>query len=76
MAEETVTRDKVIDLAKSMAQEKLATWYEYGLFLQTRSLSGAVKKDAEAQLRQEVAHWEAASDEDWLNMEDRLSQAD
>jgi kynureninase len=74
MGEETVTRDKVIDLAKTMPQEKLPSWYEYGLFLQTRSLGPAVQEDAEKLLRQEVADWEAASDEDWLNMEKRLSQ--
>lgn len=37
MATRTLEREKVIELAKTMPAEKLASWYEYGLFIQSRS---------------------------------------
>jgi hypothetical protein len=65
MTERTVEREKVIELAKTMPLEKLASWYEYGLFIQSCA-------ELDDDLRQEFAHWEAASDEDWLKMEEKI----
>jgi hypothetical protein len=44
-----VEREKVIELAKTMPLEKLASWYEYGLFIQARA-------EADDDLRQEFAN--------------------
>ncbi|MBX3050637.1 MAG: hypothetical protein KF753_04125 [Caldilineaceae bacterium] len=77
MIENVVTRERVIELAQRMPSEKLLRWYEYGLFIQASSLTTtateAVDED-EAKLWQEFADWEAASDEDWLKMEDNLGE--
>lgn len=67
MTERTVEREKVIELAKKMPLEKLTSWYEYGLFIQSR-----VELDDD--LRQEFAQWEAVSDEDWLLMEEKIER--
>jgi hypothetical protein len=67
MTERTVEREKVIELAKKMPLEKLTSWYEYGLFIQSR-----VELDDD--LRQEFAQWEAASDEDWLLIEEKIER--
>lgn len=77
MIENVVTRERIIELAQSMPSEKLLRWYEYGLFIQKSSLTTspaeAVHED-EAGLWQEFADWEAASDEDWLKLEDSLGE--
>lgn len=74
---ETVTREKVIELAKMMPPEKLVRWYEFGLFIQSHPLIlpavGAAEGD-ESLLKEEFAIWEAASDEDWLKLEDMMAQ--
>lgn len=62
MAVRTIEREKVIELAKTMPLEKLISWYEYGLFIQTR-----VELDDD--LNRELAQWEQASDDDWLEMQ-------
>jgi hypothetical protein len=67
MIERTVEREKVIELAKKMPLEKLTSWYEYGLFIQSR-----VELDDD--LRQEFAQWEATNDEDWLMMEEKIER--
>ncbi|MEW5985848.1 MAG: hypothetical protein AB1791_04365 [Chloroflexota bacterium] len=59
-----------------MPLEKLASWYEFGLFIQWRPLILTAPEATLAdqlQLKQECATWEAASDEDWLKLEDSLS---
>ena len=68
MQKEPVSREEVIELAKKMAPEKLARWYELGLFIESRP-TAAVDNE---QLMQEIAAWEAASDEDWAKFESRL----
>ena len=68
MQKEAVSREEVIELAKKMAPEKLARWYELGLFIESRS-TAAVDN---AQLMEEIAAWEAASDEDWAKLESSL----
>ncbi len=65
MKERAIERDKVIELAKNMPLEKLESWYEYGLFIQSRT-----KMDKN--LQQEFLQWEAASDEDWFMMEEKI----
>lgn len=75
--ENVVTRERVIELAQNMPSEKLLRWYEYGLFIQASPLTipatEAVNED-EAGLWQEFADWEAASDEDWLKLENSLGE--
>lgn len=77
MIENVVTRERVIELAQSMPSEKLLRWYEYGLFIQTSPLTTSATEavdEEEAGLWQEFADWEAASDEDWLKLEDTLRE--
>ena len=77
MALQTVTRTQVIELAKTMPTSKLVSWYEYGLFIQSRPrmvLSEEAKEQEDAELMEEFAMWEAASDEDWLAFEDMLAE--
>jgi len=57
---------------RKMPIEKLVNWYEYGLFIQahpTFTLMQDRATEAELQLLDELAAWEAASDEDWLKLE-------
>lgn len=68
MQKEPVTPEEVNELAKKMAPEKLARWYELGLFIESSSI-GAVDN---TQLMEEISSWEAASDEDWAKLESRL----
>lgn len=75
MGSETVTRDEVIQLARTMPPEVLGKWYEFGLFLRSHPEAAATQK-AETRLREEFASWEAASDEVWLRMENGLAQAE
>lgn len=68
MQTQIVTREEVINLVNQMPLEKLASWYEYGLFIQSQPLRVAPPNAAdeeEAELQGEFAAWEAASDEDW-----------
>lgn len=77
MKTQTVTREQVVALAKKMPGEKLARWYEYGLFIQSRPLlTPAVNVSAETDvdLTEEIDAWEAASDEDWLKIEQMISE--
>lgn len=65
-------------LAMSMPPEKLFGWYEYGLLLQRYPIftSAVEAKDKrEAELQAELAAWEAASDEDWLKLEQQVQEA-
>ena len=74
---QTVTRTQVIELAKIMPMSKLASWYEYGLFIQSRPrmvVSPEAKEDEDAELMEEFAMWEAASDEDWLAFQEMLAE--
>lgn len=69
----TITREQIIALAETLPAEKLESWYEYGLFIKARhsqSVSG------EADLQNEIAAWEAASDEDLLNFERDISESE
>ncbi len=61
-----ITDEKVLALAKELNEEKLADWYEFGIFLKERS-----KRN---ELAEEFAEWEAASDEDWLKFENELAE--
>jgi len=75
MQTERITRDHVIELIMKMPLDKLAAWYEYGLFIQSRPRQLKVKEaDNEISLTEEIAQWEDASDEDWLNFESRLEE--
>jgi len=65
-------REQVIALAKQMPIEKLASWYEYGLFIQSRYqniLSDKTIQNDESTLMDEIQQWETASDEDALVFE-------
>lgn len=78
MKTQTITREQVVALAMSMPSEKLASWYEYGLFIQSYpSFMPALQvvDEAEADLQAELAAWEAASDEDWLAFEQQMQEA-
>jgi hypothetical protein len=75
---ERVTREQVMSLVRAMPPEKLARWYEYGLFLQSHPLfmpELASFEENNAELQSELAAWEAASDEDWAAFEQRLIEA-
>jgi hypothetical protein len=75
---ERVTREQVISLVRSMPPEKLARWYEYGLFLQSQPIfmpELASSEENNAELQSELSAWEAASDEDWAAFEQRLIEA-
>ena len=61
-----ITRQQVIELAKTMPFEKLANWYEYGIFIQSKS---AAKLSDDSELAEEFKEWEAASNEDHLRIE-------
>lgn len=71
-----VTRERVIELAHTMPPEKLLRWYEYGLFVQASPLTipATETDDDESELWEEIAAWEKASDEDWLEFENRLDE--
>lgn len=79
---ELMTRDQVLkhiwELAKHLLLEKLASWYEYGLFIQTRPIiTPAIEvelEDDEQAMLDEFAQWEAASDEDWLKFEQQMQE--
>lgn len=80
MALQSVTRKQVIELARTIPISKLANWYEYGLFIQSRPpmVAAVEKKQLHAtddELMEEIAAWEAASDEDWMNFEEMLMEA-
>jgi len=76
MNTQTITREQVIALAMKMPREKLISWYEYGLFIQNHPVyTPAVEPGMDADLRAELAAWEAASDEDWLAFEERLQES-
>ncbi|RIK41649.1 MAG: hypothetical protein DCC55_11240 [Chloroflexi bacterium] len=73
-----ITREQVIALAMNMPLEKLASWYEYGLFVLSRPTFVPATKDEitnDAELQAELAAWEAASDEDWLKLEQQMTEA-
>lgn len=61
-----VTTEQVLVLARELSEEKLADWYEFGIFLK--------QKSAQAELEKEFAEWEAASDEDFVNFENELAE--
>lgn len=72
-----VTRERVIELAHTMPPEKLLRWYEYGLFVQASPLTIPATETVDgdmAELWQEIAAWENASDEDWLEFENHLDE--
>jgi hypothetical protein len=52
-----VEREKVIELAKKMPPEKLASWYEYGLFIQSRY---EIRDDEPMILDEETRAWHDA----------------
>ncbi len=71
---QSVTRQQVISLAKKMPVDKLAIWYEYGLFVQSHPLFAPTQEttnEVYSGLDEEMTAWERASDEDWLKMESR-----
>jgi hypothetical protein len=58
-----------------MPLEKLVRWYEYGLFIQARPVLLPQKETAaDDALQDELAEWEAASDEDWFEFEEKLAK--
>ncbi|MBF0231220.1 MAG: hypothetical protein HQK63_16775 [Desulfamplus sp.] len=65
-------REQVIVLANTMPIDKLVSWYEYGLFIQSRYqniLSDKIIQNDDFELMDEIQQWEAASDEDALLFE-------
>ncbi|MBF0413106.1 MAG: hypothetical protein HQK70_10390 [Desulfamplus sp.] len=65
-------REQVIVLANTMPIDKLVSWYEYGLFIQSRYqniLSDKIIQNDDSKLMDEIQQWEAASDEDALLFE-------
>ena len=79
MQTQIITREEVINLVNQMPLEKLVSWYEYGLFIQSQPVHVAPPTAAdgdEADLQREFSVWEAASDKDWLTLENRLAEVD
>ncbi len=78
MSTQFVTREQVIELVQAMPIEKLAVWYEYGLFVQSHPLIVGSSKPSvdDYALEEEFEEWEAASDEDWLAFEKELTGAE
>lgn len=74
MQTETISRHQVVELAMKMPPDKLAAWYEYGLFIQSRQPGATVGSDEAQGLTAELAEWEAASDEDWRAFEALLAE--
>ena len=74
MQTETISPHQVVELAMKMPPDKLAAWYEYGLFIQSRPLVTATRSHMKQDLMAELAEWEAASDEDWLAFEAQLTE--
>ena len=75
MQRQTVTRQQVIELAATMPLEKLVTWYEYGLFIRERPLPVFMSEtNVDSDLAEELLNWEAASDEDWIKIENELPE--
>ncbi len=72
-----ISREQVIALAKIMPIEKLAIWYEYGLFIQFHAQNISSEKsipEDQSELMKEIAEWESASDEDGLRFEDMIKE--
>ncbi|MBF0377873.1 MAG: hypothetical protein HQK72_10370 [Desulfamplus sp.] len=72
-----ITREHVIAPAKTMPIEKLASWSEYGIFIQFNKQNRFSDKNIEddkAELIKEFAEWEAASDEDELRFENMIKE--
>ena len=65
----TITSEQVLELAATMPREQLAQWYAYGLSIRSTLLA-----TPEKELQQELAMWEAASDEDWSKFESQLAE--
>jgi hypothetical protein len=74
MQTETISRHQVVELVMKMPPDKLAAWYEYGLFIQSRPLVKTVGSQKTQDLMAELAEWEAASDEDWQAFESLLAE--
>jgi hypothetical protein len=73
-----ITREQVISLAAHMPLDKLASWYEYGLFILAHPTLIPAADDSgvdEVELQAEWKAWEAASDEDWLKLEHQIAEA-
>jgi len=66
-----ITREQVIELAKTMPLEKLGVWYEYGIFIQSKSADNVSDN---TELMDEFKEWDAASDEDELRIEHILAE--
>jgi hypothetical protein len=67
------TRDAIEELSRSegkSAQEYLRT------LIETEVSSSRHSQDNELQIKQEFESWEAASDEDWLKFEDKLTEVE
>ena len=66
-----ITRQQVIELAKTMPVEKLVSWYEYGIFIQSKPV---LELSDDSELTEEFREWEAASDEDQLLIERMIGE--
>ncbi len=67
----TITAEQVLELAAAMPREQLAQWYAYGLSIRSTQTTAL---QPEKELQQELAMWEAASDEDWSKFESQLAE--
>ncbi len=74
MQTETISRHQVVELMMKMPPDKLAAWYEYGLYIQSRPLVKTAESQKTQDLMAELAEWEAASDEDWQAFESLLAE--
>ena len=77
MITQTVGYEQIVALAKTLPEEKLASWYEYGLFIQSRveEKVSVAADDEEAALAREFAMWDGASDEAWAKVERTLGES-
>ena len=78
MTREQVIRE-VIDLVLQLPAEKLASLYQYGLFIQSQpawtSMIESNQQQDDIDLAEEFALWEDASDKDWLKIENLLKES-
>ncbi len=69
---------EVLDIAMHLPSEKLASWYQYGLFIQSQPTWTFVKESEhdpyDAELAKEFDLWEEASDQDWMITEGMIKE--
>lgn len=71
MQMQAITRDHVIELARTMPLDKLTEWYKYGIFIQTQPEIIATDN---LTLEEEFDLWDQASDDAWFAIEEAIGE--